>query len=69
MLKKILTASIAGAFATVLAAPAVMACPGHDESVAKKEDKASTTKTAEKSKKAKAKDKSKATAKKVISEG
>jgi hypothetical protein len=67
MLKKIVSASIAGAFATLLAAPAVMACPGHEDSVAKKEDKASTSKTAEKSKKAK--DKSKATAKKVITEG
>lgn len=73
MLKKIVSSIIAGAFATALAAPAVMACPGHDEGkVAKKADK-SDTKTAEKVKAKKAKPadkaKSKGVAKKVVSKG
>jgi hypothetical protein len=72
MLKKLVTAVIAGAFATALAAPAVMACPGKD-TVANKEDKASETKTAAKEKAKKPvkpeKVKSKTAAKKVINKG
>ncbi len=54
MLKKIVATVIGSAFAAVLAAPAAMACPGHDKSVAKKEDKSDQTKTAEKAKQKKA---------------
>jgi hypothetical protein len=71
MLKKIVSSIIAGAFATALAAPAVMACPGHDEGkVAKKADKGDT-KTAQKvkAKKAPKPAKSKGVAKKVVSKG
>lgn len=71
MLKKLVTAVIAGAFATALAAPAAVACPDK-ETVAKKEEKADT-KTAAKEKAKKPvkpeKVKSKTTVKKVISKG
>ena len=73
MLKKLIAAAIAGAFATTLAAPAVMACPGKEEGkVAKKEQKADTAKTAQKVKAKKAKPekaKNKGTTKKVVSKG
>lgn len=73
MLKKLVTTAIAGAFAAVLAAPAAMACPGHESTVAKKE-KSDAPKTAEKVKDKKApaktdKDKPKVTVKKVESKG
>jgi hypothetical protein len=74
MLKKLVTTAIAGAFAAVLAAPAAMACPGHESTVAKKE-KADTTKTAEKDKAKKEspakpdKTKAKQTQGKVVSKG
>ena len=74
MLKKLITAAMAGAFATALAAPAVMACPGEEGKVAKKEAK-DTAKTAEKAK-AKPKktvkpekDKVKISSKRVINKG
>lgn len=59
-MKKIVATVIGSAFAAVLAAPVAMACPGHDKSVAKKEDKADQTKTAEKAKEKKAPAKEKA---------
>ncbi len=72
-MKKLVTAFIAGAFAAVLAAPAVIACPGHEEGqVAKKEEKGDTSKTAEKAKSKKDSskpDKTKVAAKKVVSQG
>ena len=73
MLKKLVTAIIAGASAAVLAAPAAVACPGHEGTVAKKE-KSDQAKTASKVKAKKSpakpdKEKSKGTAKKVVSKG
>jgi hypothetical protein len=74
MLKKLITTAVAGAFAAVLAAPAAMACPGHEATVAKKE-KSDSTKTAEKAKAKKEapakpdKAKAKETPRKVVSKG
>ena len=73
MLKKIISAVIAGAFATVLAAPAVMACPDKEEAKVTKKEKADTSKTAQRVKAKKVikpeKVKSKGTTKRVISKG
>jgi hypothetical protein len=72
MLKKLITAVIAGAFATALAAPAAMACGDKEQGKVAKKDKADTAKTAQKVKAKKVikpeKVKSKDT-KKVISKG
>lgn len=76
-MKKIVATVIGSAFAAVLAVPVAMACPGHDKSVAKKEDKAET-KTAEKAKdkkapakpeKAKPAENTKVVSKKVVEKG
>jgi hypothetical protein len=73
MLKKLITAVIAGAFATALAAPAAMACGDKEHGKVAKKDKADTAKTAQKVKAKKVikpeKVKSKDTSKKVISKG
>ena len=72
MLKKLVTAVIAGAFATALAAPAVMACPDKESSKVVKKEKADTAKTAQKvkaKKGSKDKAKTKVVSKKVISKG
>jgi len=50
MLKKLVTSAFAGALAAVLAAPVAMACPGHDSTVADKDEKADGAKTADKTK-------------------
>lgn len=74
MLKKLITAAVAGAFAVVLAAPAATACPGHEAKVAKKE-KSDSAKTAEKAKAKKEtpakpdKAKAKEAPRKVVSKG
>jgi hypothetical protein len=71
MIKKLVSAAVAGVFASVLAAPVVMACPGNEGKVAKKEQK-SEPKTAQKVKAKKAKPdkaKSKGTTKKIVSKG
>jgi ApbE superfamily uncharacterized protein (UPF0280 family) len=73
MLKKLITAVIAGAFATALAAPAAMACGDKEKAKVVKKEKVDTTRTAEKVKTKKVikpeKVKSKGTAKRVISKG
>ncbi len=73
MLKKLIGAVIAGAFATALAAPVAMACPDKGEGKVAKKDKDDSARTAQKVKTKKVikpeKVKSKGTAKKVISKG